>query len=230
MFQLIKKRLPKSFKSLLFDLSWDAAKTFIFAHIPTFIPVVAVILIGQKLYSCLEQPFHCITHNYSEMLLVIGLVLMLLSILINRKESENKFAELKKNSLRKNDVSPKKFSETTKESVLKVISKYYRILATERKVLGSVKGPALDYLKEMSDDFDEIGGIPEIAGNERLFQAIYNAKNRAAGIFCCATQVILDDERPVGDKTTNHEYLQAIEPFFREFLEHKREIFEHFEQ
>ena len=99
--QLIKKRLPKSFKSLLFDLSWDAAKTFIFAHIPTFIPVVAVILIGQKLYSCLEQPFHCITHNYSEMLLVIGLVLMLLSILINRKESENKFAELKKNSLRK---------------------------------------------------------------------------------------------------------------------------------
>lgn len=234
MFQLIKKCLPKSLKFLLFDLSWDAAKTWIFAHISTVIPVAAVIFIGQKMikdfYSCLGQPFQCITHNYSEMLLVIGLVLMLLSILINRKESENKFAEQAKKLSEKNDVSPKKFSETTKESVLKVISKYYQILATERKVLGRVKESALAYFKAIPDDFNEIGRIPEIVENERLFQAIDNARNRAAVIFSCATQVISDGERLVGDKTTNHEYLQVIEPVFSQFLEHKREIFEHFKQ
>jgi hypothetical protein len=234
MFQLIKKHFFKSPKLLLFDLSWDAAKAWIFAHISTFIPVVGVIFIVQKMikdfYSCLGQPFQCITHNYSETLLVIGSVLMLLSILTNRKESENKFAELAKKLSEKNDVSPKKFSETTKESVLKVISKYYQILATERKFLGHVKERALDHFKEIPNDFNEIGRIPEIVENERLFQAIDDAKNRAAFIFRCATKVISDGERLVGDKTTNHDYLQAIEPFFIQFLEHKREIFEHFKQ
>jgi hypothetical protein len=111
-----------------------------------------------------------------------------------------------------------------------VISKYYQILATERKVLGRLKEEALDYFKATQGDFNEIGRIPEIVENERLFQAIDNARNRAEVIFAFATKVISDGERLVGDKTTNHEYLQVIEPVFIQFLEHKREIFEHFKQ
>ena len=133
-------------------------------------------------------------------------------------------------SVLSDEIPSLNFPETTKESVLKVISKYYQILAKERKVLGYKKEQALAYFKAIPDDFNEIGRIPEIVENERLFQAIDNARNRARVIFSCATQVVSDGERLVGDKMTNHEYLQAIEPVFSQFLEHKREIFEHFKQ
>lgn len=93
----IKKYLPKSLKFLLFDISWDAIKTWVGAKITIIIPTAAFSFIGQNLYFCLDSPFYCVTSNYSEILLVIGLILMLLSIIINKKEYEF-FYRKKKNA------------------------------------------------------------------------------------------------------------------------------------
>jgi hypothetical protein len=234
MSQFIKNYLQKWCKFIFIDLSWDFVKTWFYAHILTIIPFAAVLFIVQNIiknfYSCLGQPFQCVTSNYSEILLVIGLVLILLSIIINQKDSKNKFATLAKEFAAKENTTHRKFSETTREATLKVISKYYQILSTERKHLGHVEEVSQIYFREIPGEFNEICRIPEIVENEDLFQEIDNARNRAALIFHFASQVVRDGEKLTTSNMTNHDYLQMIEPIFNQFLEHKKKIFEYFRQ
>jgi hypothetical protein len=231
MLQSLKKFLPKWLKFLLFDISWDATKTWIGGHITIIVPTAAISFIGQRmvrdLYTCLDSPFQCIVSNYSEILLVIGLVLMLLSILINNKESEKKFTELNKKISAKEQSKPNRISEEVKKEIKTVIAKYFHILATERKVLGRVQAQALRYFKELPNDFDAISRNPEVVEDEGLFRMIENARNKAEVILNMAANVVSEEERLIGNKMTNHEYLQSVEPIFSQFEEHKKEIFQH---
>ena len=233
MLQSLKKFLPKWLKFLLFDISWDATKTWIGGHITIIVPTAAISFIGQHrvrdLYACLEDsPFQCIVSNYSEILLVIGLLLMLLSILINNKESEKKFTELNKKISAKEQSKPNRISEELKKEIKTVIAKYFQILATDLKILGLLQAKNLQYLNERStNDFYTILRNPEVVEDEGLFRMIDNAREMVTVILVKAANVVSEEERLIGNKMTNHEYLQSVEPIFSKFEEHKKEIFQH---
>ena len=231
MFKYLKKLLPKWLKFLVCDLSWDAIKTWVGGHITILLPTTAICFIAQgtarNLYTCLNSPLQCITSNYSDIILVIGFVLMLLSILISNKESERKFIELSKKISAKEEVRPHKISEEVKKEIKTVVARYYHILATERKILHLHQSIASQYFEEIPGSFNKISQHPEVVEDEKLFQIIENARNRAALILHMARKVVSDQKWLTGEEMTNHEYLQGIEPIFNEFQEYKDEIFQH---
>ncbi len=231
MLQSLKKFLLKWLKLLLLDLSWDAMKTWVGGHIAIIVPTAAISFIAQwmvrNLYTCLNSPFQCIILNHSEILLLIGLVLILLLILINNEKSEKKFIEISKKISAKDEDKSHKISEEVKKEIKSVLAKFYHILTTERKFLGSHQAQALQYFKELTSAFDGISRNPEVVEDENCYRMIDNTRNRAELILVMATNVVSGQERLIGNKITNHDYLQSIEPIFNEFLGHKREIFQH---
>lgn len=210
----ILSRFIKSF-------SVETCKNAVYNHITSLILSSSFITIIASQYSkiragvlanCKYEWWGCAMKLSEPLLIIISFSLMWLYIL----RSEEKFSQ-----------KPHKISEGIKKEIKTVIAKYYHILATERKVLGVVQAQALQYFKELPSDFDTISQNPEVVEDESLFRMIDNARNRAGVILNMAANVVSEQERSMGNKMTNHEYLQSIETIFSQFEGHKKEIFQH---
>ena len=159
--------------------------------------------------------------------MVIGLILIPLSIIINKREIEKKFSELNQKILSDKQAQHHKISDDLKKEIKTVIAKYFHILTTERKIFWEFPNLTNKYFLEIPTDFNKISQNPGVVEDEELFRMINNARYRAARILYMARNVFSDQKHLAASKITSHEYLQEIEPIFKQFLDHKEEIFQH---